>query len=56
MEGKELTARERGKVGPGAQSDNDNQGLAMMPFAGGAAMLSKRFACAAMNLSSISAS
>jgi hypothetical protein len=28
MEGKELTARERGKVGPVAQADNDNQGLA----------------------------
>ena len=54
MEGRELTARERGKVGPVAQSDDDNQGLAIKPFAGGAAMLSKRFACAAMNLSFIS--
>ncbi len=26
---KHLTARERGKVGPVAQSDNDNQGLAI---------------------------
>jgi hypothetical protein len=30
MEGRELTARERGKVGPVAQSDNDNQGLATL--------------------------
>lgn len=28
MEGRELAARERGQVGPVAQSDNDNQGLA----------------------------
>jgi hypothetical protein len=30
MEGRELTARERGKVGPVAQPDNDNQGLATL--------------------------
>jgi len=30
MEGKELSARERGKVGPVAQSDNDNQGLSTL--------------------------
>ena len=28
MQERELTTRERGKVGPVAQSDNDNQGLA----------------------------
>jgi hypothetical protein len=30
MEGRELTARERGKVGPVAQSDNDNHGFAIL--------------------------
>ena len=30
MEGRELTARERGKVGPVAHSDNDNQGLTIL--------------------------
>ena len=33
MEERELTARERGKVGPVAQSDNDNQGLAILSIA-----------------------
>ena len=35
MKGEELMVRERGEVGPVAQSDNDNPGLAMMPFTGG---------------------
>ena len=29
MKGRKLTARERGKVGPVAQADEDSQGLAM---------------------------
>ena len=33
MGGRELTARERGKVGPVAQADDDNQGLAILSIA-----------------------